>query len=296
MGKKFCGRRTAALDDCETFFGWQKARDNYKKNAFQLFEEVKKKFPETQCICIFGELFGGIYPHPDVPDLGNQPIQRGVYYTPDTEFMAFDIRVFPKEGESFWMNYLDAVVMFKNYGFFYAKPLVQGSLEDCFNFDIKADSTIPSILGLPSLHKNQMEGVVIKPVNSSVSIPGKRPPIRAIFKVKNEKFAEVNPKAPDTVYEKNRNQAKEALDKAYEEIDRYINENRLNNLQSKIGPLKEDSLVEASKMLCEDVFKDFCKDNEELWALLDEEKRELVERNTGSKVRTFVSTWYSQNK
>lgn len=116
------------LDDFETFYGFQEVRDRYKKNVFALFEALKHDFPaishvrETLMrlttssnhyyqVSIYGELFGGIYPHPDAKDIGAQPIQRGVYvflcfgaraesevfslryYCPYIEFYAFDIEL-----------------------------------------------------------------------------------------------------------------------------------------------------------------------------------------------------------
>jgi hypothetical protein len=97
-----------------------------------------------------------------------------------------------------------------------------------------------------------MEGVVIKTVEPTV-LPGKSQ--RCIIKVKNKKFAEINPPAPETVYEKARNAKLGAVEKAYKEIERYINENRLNNLQSKIGPITNPSQINSSSDLLTEVSK-----------------------------------------
>jgi hypothetical protein len=40
--------------------------------------------------------------------------------------------------------------------------------------------------------------------------------------------------------------------------------------------------------------KDFIKDNEGLWTLIEEEKQALIKQNTGSKVRAFVSDWLTK--
>jgi len=289
-------RRNSPLNEFETFYGWQEIRDRYKDCVFQLFKEVKQIQKDTKSIVIFGEFFGGIYPHPSVQDNGKQPIQKGVYYSPNLEFMAFDLRVFPEEGSPFWMNYDVAMNLFEKCGLFYAKPLLTGTIQECFEFDIKINSTIPKLLNLPPLEKNIMEGIVIKSMNSSVTIPGKRPPTRAIFKYKNEKFTEINPKPRETLYEKQRNEQKESLENFYDEISRYINENRLDNLQSKIGPVNEDNLDTAGVLLFEDAFKDFYSDNEEMWNLLDEEKKLLFQKNSTSKVKYFLRTWLSEKK
>lgn len=43
------------------------------------WSNAKEQVKDSQVIYIFGELFGGIYPHPDVKDIGAQPIQ--VFFT-----------------------------------------------------------------------------------------------------------------------------------------------------------------------------------------------------------------------
>ena len=111
--------------------------------------------------------------------MGKQPIQRGVYYNPDVDFYAFDIQLHPKEvnaqnfllrkkGEPHWMNYHESLKLFVKHGFFHAKPLRTGSIAHCFEFDIKIDSTVPKLLSLPPLSKNQMEGIIIKSVDPNV--------------------------------------------------------------------------------------------------------------------------------
>jgi len=280
-----CCRRTSILEDCETFFGFQEVRDKYKKAVFRVFEEVFALNNSIIHITIVGELFGGIYPHPEVQDRGYQFIQKGVYYCPWIEFMAFDIKITNKEGNEFYLNYDLAMVIFSKAEMPFLHPLLKGSLEDCLKFNIEINSTIPKILGLPPLEKNQMEGVVIK--STEPFIPsGKNS--RAIFKHKNEKFAEVNPGAPLSLFEMRKNEKIQAQNVVYEQIERYINENRLNNLISKIGRITKDKVNEVAPLMCADVFKDFCVDNEELWGSIEEDMKEKIKGNTLTKIRVFM--------
>ncbi len=93
-----------------------------------------------------------------------------------------------------------------------------------------------------------MEGIVVKSADPKLRFPNRQE--RPIFKIKNKKFAEVNPPAPETEYEKERNKKLNAVERTYNEIGRYINENRLHNLQSKIGPLGVNSnLNEVGELL-----------------------------------------------
>jgi Rnl2 family RNA ligase len=259
-------------------------------------------------VCVFGELFGGVYPHPEVQDLGHQPVQKGVYYTPDLDFYAFDIQlVRPAVGDGgdgggagggqvvkSWLDFDRALELFVACGLFHARPLVEGTLAECFAFDIRVNSTVPALLGLPPLPHghNQMEGVVIKSVHNVALPMGKQRPAgagagpRAIFKKKNAKFEEVNPKC-ESRWEEQRRVKKAAVDTVYEEVERYITVNRLHNLESKMGPVTRDNAGEAAAALAADAMKDLIGDYEETWAVIEEGVREVVHKN----VRSMAAQW-----
>jgi len=298
-------RRTGLLDDHETFYGWQKVRDKYREAVFFLFRELSTKYAEdgeeepltVLSITIYGELFGGIYPHADVPDLGLLHCQKGVYYSNDIEFFAFDIlikaasKAQPSKIKKLWLNYRTAMKLFKKYNIFCAQPLKEGPFDECIKYDIKFNSTIPALLGLPELPQNQCEGIVVKSIEPTFTAQGKR----HIFKAKNAQFQEVNPKVPLTLYEKQREAARANLEKIYDEVERYINDNRMDTLRSKIGEVTTERINEASEAYFADVMKDFIKDQEELWMSVSEEERERASRNTRSKVNSFVVSWVAQN-
>ena len=92
-----------------------------------------------------------------------------------------------------WLNFDTCQRLFAEYGFFYAKPLIIGTLAECFAFSIERNSIIPEQLGLPPLGGNQIEGIVIKGTNNE-QIPDAQE--RAIFKKKNRNFTEVNDPVP----------------------------------------------------------------------------------------------------
>jgi Rnl2 family RNA ligase len=289
----YAARRTAAMQDSETFFSWQEVREKYREGIKIIFEQVKVLHAGAQRITVYGELFGGIYPHEDVKDTGYQPVQKGVYYCPWIDFYAFDILVHDAtQNEPYWMNYNHAMKCFEAAKMFYAKPLREGSLTECLSFDIKISSTIPVLFGLPRLSKNQIEGVIIK-CTEPLTLPGKGRE-RAIFKHKNDKFAEVNPKPPLTVYEQKREEAKQAEERIYTEIERYINENRLDTVISKLGPVNSERINEFAEFMAKDAIKDFCKDEEELWGKVADEKRENFAKNVRSKVAVFIKEYLNK--
>lgn len=134
--------------------------------------------------------------------------------------------------------------------------------------------------------------MVIKAVEPTFTPQGKR----HIFKVKNAKFEEVNPKVPLTKYEQKREAEKSRIAQIYDEIERYITDNRMDTLRSKIGEVTRDRTTEVVDFYLADVMKDFIKDEEELWnGVEDEEEKERITKNTRSKVNSFVQQWMLRN-
>ena len=200
--KIFCCRRNDILHEHETFYNFQMIRDKYKDNMAKLFfllsepNTLRTIYPDKDVtlerIMLYGELYGGIYPHAEVEDFGYLHVQKGVYYTSNIGFYVFDVAIKVTDEEARWLNYDLAMELFEQCEFFYSKPLHTGTLRECLDYNINFNSTIPDLLGLPKLDKNQCEGIVIKPVKPLFFGRNK---IRAIFKKKNEKFAEIKPKS-----------------------------------------------------------------------------------------------------
>eukprot|EP01012_Entosiphon_sulcatum_P026342 TRINITY_DN31773_c0_g1_i1.p1 TRINITY_DN31773_c0_g1~~TRINITY_DN31773_c0_g1_i1.p1 ORF type:complete len:364 (-),score=47.68 TRINITY_DN31773_c0_g1_i1:61-1152(-) len=281
-----CCRRTAVLEDSETFYGWQLVRDQLAGPTRKLFETVARHptyGEELAAIKLFGELYGGIYPHADVPDEGHQPVQRGVYYSPTIRFMAFDLQVVmlpPRP--SVWMDCDTFAELLELCGIPHLRPLKRGSIEECLATDITFDSTVPAALGLPPLPRNQVEGIVVKP--AGMAEYGKR----SVFKKKNPKFDEVNPPAPLSKYEQEANDRMSAGERIYQELPRYLNANRLDSVQSKHGVLTIERLAEGVEWLSQDALKDFKGDMQDTWDLVSEVTQERVEKNFRSMTRTWL--------
>lgn len=70
----------------------RKIKPNIQRLLLNAKNELKEELDQYDVLCVFGELFGGMYPHDDVPvDNKATRIQKGVYYTPSNYFNAFDI-------------------------------------------------------------------------------------------------------------------------------------------------------------------------------------------------------------
>ena len=62
-------RRTAILDPLEPFFGYQQVLERYSGHIYHIYNRLRLAYPEMTSLAVYGELFGGHYPHPDVaPD------------------------------------------------------------------------------------------------------------------------------------------------------------------------------------------------------------------------------------
>ena len=175
-------RRTAILGAGEPFFRYQELLDRYEGAVYHVFNRLRSRYRKMTSIVVYGELFGGGYPHPCVP-LQRQvkPVQKEVWYIPGYDFYAFDIYVFMADG-GFFLPVQEANDLFAAAGFHYAHNLFTGPLDECLAFPCDFPTTIPSEYGLPLLEDNLCEGIVIKPLLPIILPDGSR----VAFKVRRE--------------------------------------------------------------------------------------------------------------
>jgi len=214
---------------------------------------------------IYGEFFGGVYPHKDLPRPTQTPVQRGVYYCPHYEFYGFDVRTDSSKG---YLDYDKAVALFEECGFYYAKPLATGPLEELLKMDPAFQTSIPSIFNLPPLEKNTSEGLVLKPVKTLYFTSGSR----VILKNKSEDFLEVTGMKKERV-KKDTNvvlpQLAENVARLRDNLLRYVTENRLRNVLSKIGnAIKMSDRGQLIGSFTRDALEDFTKDFGDEYSLL----------------------------
>ncbi|MGH2507809.1 MAG: RNA ligase family protein, partial [Ktedonobacteraceae bacterium] len=183
----------------------------------------------------YGELFGGAYPHPNVPALADfEPIQTGIYYTPDLAFCIFDLAISGSQLPYRYLDYDQAITLLQRTGLLYASPLLIGTYQEACDYPVEFQSTLPALLGLPSLAQdNKADGIVLKPLRA---IPTDKGWIRPMLKRKIAAFAE----------DKRFHQAQKwsrpsslqhagALDLLKWEAFSQLTENRLRSAISKIG-------------------------------------------------------------
>ena len=195
------------------------------EKAYNLLRQMDDKIVS---IVIYGELFGGLYSHKDtkyLPKPGIKHVQKGVYYSPDLHFYAFDIRTNntkisndddekkksdedhndkKKDVLSVKVEFETCLEILKKSGFLYCEPLMIGTFDECVDFKVEDfESTIPAKLGLPppmdpedgTLIKNIAEGVVLRRLGGR----------HARIKIKSSTFYEISGQRKKAQKMKNRN-------------------------------------------------------------------------------------------
>jgi len=243
-------KRTSILEETDKFYNHASIKELYYEKMLRLFEAIKTKYPNTESITVFGEIFGGSYP--DVEQArGAMKVQKGVFYAPYNEFYAFDIMI----NQEFYLNINDANQLLETYGFFYAKTLFRGTLKEALEYPNAFDSKIPEWLQLPEIKDNICEGVVIKPVEPHFLPNGSR----VIIKNKNAKWSEKSKaNSKQTVQVEFSKEAHTLLT----ELECYINPNRLANVMSKESNLDSTQIGKLIGLLSKDAFEDFLKEFE----------------------------------
>lgn len=259
-------KRTSFIEKDEKFFNAHQILERYRKNVIKAFHKVKKSYPNVENIIIYGELFGGGYKHKEVEPVKDAVrVQAGIEYAPYNEFYAFDIKL---NG----ITYLDTDMInsiFEETGFFYAKTLFQGTLEEALKFPNVFNSKIPTWLGLPEMN-NMCEGTIIKTLKTKYFGNG----ARVILKNKNEKWIEKS----KMVKKQERTTQKHICfsDKAqniWDEIQKYVTENRLNNVLSKVGEFEPKMKGKVIGLFAQDIFEDFGKDFPEAFKTIEKEEQ-----------------------
>ena len=279
-------KRTAYITEDDNFFGnhWIEILERMKPNLARLFIAC---FKEYQCgsITVYGELFGGKYIHSEVDKTDMPAIQKHVEYCPDHQFIAFDLMVDNK-----YMDWNDAKLNFDKFGIACLEELFRGSFDACLEFSNEFQTTIPKYFGLPEIEGNMCEGTVLKPANSAPFLYDKS---RAIIKNKNDKFKEKHgsfnnkPKQPKPLPEN----IQELIDVAR----KYATEQRLDNVISKHGEAKQSDFGLLMKMMNEDAYEDFYKDNEENILTLDKKDVTLIRKKLGAFNASIIKHYMREN-
>ncbi|MBQ4228987.1 MAG: RNA ligase, Rnl2 family [Bacteroidaceae bacterium] len=282
-------KRTSMLEDGEQFYDYPELLERYKARVLKLYTDIKAKYSEVAHISVFGEMFGGLYPHDDVKaERKVSLIQKGVCYTPGHEFYGFDIYLF-SDDKGRYLPVDEVNDLFEANGFFYAKTLFRGTLAECLKYPNAFQSKIAEWLGLPAIDDNICEGIVIRPVVPMYLKNGSR----VLIKSKNERFAEKK-----SVKKRNKLFAEpvpysETLQALIVEGEAYITENRLTNVLSHIGEVHfPKDFGRVMGLFSKDVLEDFLKEHGGSYSSLDKCEQKSLNEELNKLCTSLVKQVY----
>jgi len=176
------GKRKAWLAPEDPFFGWQLLRAPLTEATL-----AAKRRLGGHTVVLYGELYGGAYPHPDVPAVpGLSPVQTGIWYAPDLRYAVFDALVASgEEDEGEFLAHREVVSLAAEIGLDSPPVLHSGPRAAALMTPVRYPTRVPGRLGLPELAGNLAEGVVCK-----ADARG-RPATRIVYKQKIAEFDEL---------------------------------------------------------------------------------------------------------
>jgi Rnl2 family RNA ligase len=214
----------------DEFYGYKKIIEDSEKLKALLANLQKYADEHKSYINLYGEIFG-------------PSIQKGIYYGDEKQIKFFDLKI---DGQ--WIT-PSALHDFIPKDLCVPTISFADSLQDALEFNAERNSLIAHV------ENNVMEGIVIKPFNT-LYLDGHGHPF--YVKKKNEKFKEV---ARIKKIRPKKEEIPEIL--ALREIfESYINENRMDNIESKNGKLNDEKEIgKYLGLLMKDAYDDFYKDN-----------------------------------
>lgn len=269
------GKRSSYLDDDINFH-------NHKKFAYFIEAGVKRLIytEGLKNIVVYGEYYGGYYPHPDILRLSTcSKVQAGVWYCDYNTFRAFDIKI---EGSFISGREFDSLC--DMYGIPYIPVLFRGSLAECLAFDVEFVTTIPKLHGLPELENNITEGIVIKP-NKPTYIGN----TRIILKKKSNQFSEVQHRSYKLRMNKqDASTVSSECEDLISKLPAYINTARLSCVLSKLQEVKQTDFGILLKEMNKDVLEDFNKDYGLIEDKLHKEEGKLFNKTLNKLNADFI--------
>lgn len=235
-------KRSAFIADDENFYGLHTNLIRMKEFLTDRIRRIQNYFGGT--VNVYFELFGGSYPHPEVPRSNVSAIQGGVFYTPNVDIRVLDIFA---NGEFIDFDEMCKIVV--HYNLKPVKELNRGSFDAMLALDPIFDDPTYMDYGLPKIEGNVSEGFVIRPSTEKKLKTGER----LVLKQKNPKFSEKS-RAP--VVKKETKVLPPELQEVFDDLCSCINENRLRNILSHGDVFSNKDFGKLQGMMMEDIIKE----------------------------------------
>lgn len=265
------GKRKAWLDDNDPFFGWQIIRNKLEESVKQIFSKLKS----TNSIYLYGELFGGSYPHDKVKNCDLlTPVQTGIWYSPDLQFAVFDILEEKMNGEELFMKFSDIEKIVDGTQLVSVPVLKYGTYSELQKLPVKYKSLVYKEFNLPEIEMNFAEGFVLKPDIQEMAV--KRPIVKyKIPEFSENRFDESRPFDPDKIPD---------VDELLGIIPMMINKIRIDSARSKVG--------EDIELVIEESVLDVMIDLESVFPLkisiLTEEEERIISETIKRKIKELI--------
>ncbi|BCS82955.1 RNA ligase 2 [Cotonvirus japonicus] len=241
-------KRSSILLEDENFYGHQDLLTKYYQDILIIFSKILEKDPTSKSVQVFGELFGGYFPG---FNKFSKSIQKGVYYSPDINFLVFDIKV-NTDLLSYFISYDDMLEYLTETNLKSVPLISRATFDVIVNLNPVFNSNVPKLYGLPDIENNYAEGYVFK-TNEQHSCNKPRP----IIKSKNNAiFGEVDfvPKKHETSL----TISDPVVNKYVSNILPYITQNRFDGTIGKIGP--DNPMGKICGMFVADAVDDYEKE------------------------------------
>jgi Rnl2 family RNA ligase len=249
------GRRGGLLAPGEAHYGYQTLLPTLAD-----WTSLRDAWPddeELETIIVYGELYGGNYPHPDVPPTSAPKVQPSVYYSPHLRFIAFDLAKKNKDGTLNFLSLYDAITVFDRCQIPRVTLPFRGLREEVVEW-AKAhaeDNPQEWMVGgsedktLPRLDDNIGEGFVVRPVMERLDRLGNR----CMLKVKSPRFSEIK-----NVSKAGKPKADLGDRPGGETAQTYLNAARCGSVCSKVP--QADLSIKNMKVLASALIEDALKD------------------------------------
>ncbi len=238
---------------------------NYDEQIKALYDDLKKHV-DFSVLSIHGEIYGGMYNHPNVPKKsGYTRIQKEVQYCPENRFICYDIAL-----DGCFTNWNTVFKKCKQFDIPVVPELKRGTFEELIDYPVDFPDPLHKRFGLPPIEGNSAEGWVLKPVQNKLFPDGSR----VILKGKGEKFKEQNrvKKAPKIV------ELSDAGNEIRDIFLSFITESRLKNVCSHGHDIGQKDFGKLMGLLIQDALSDFKKDYGEKFECLDLDEQKIIKR------------------
>ncbi len=252
----------------------------YSENIREMYQYFKTQFTFDSMV-VYGELFGGLYTHPEVEKVKQATkIQKGVSYCPHNDFYMFDIAFYVDNTLLFYLSKKAVYFNGKKFGIPAAKIMHLGTFDEMISLNPIFEDPMYKFYNLPKIENNWSEGWVISPVDTKFFNGGSR----VILKNKNPSFAERVAKKERKLPEELGVEVVDLLNQGFT----YITENRLKNVLSHGHNIGQKDFGKLLSLLAVDAFEAFSKDCGEELAVLSNKNKKLVNKALNGEMARLI--------